>query len=325
MVGVNPKFCSQCGQAVEVGTRFCSNCGRPFVPAGLAVARPTAPTVPEPLPAPTAAAQTATPVHQSYGGGQPASRSGASFWLLLAAAVVVLVGGFWAISSYTNENRPDAAAWPTSVENRFVDSCISTGGNTTYCNCILLNLQNSISLERFVELEQRVLIKGEWPDELIKATSSCLVKSAAGADAAPPVTQPPRPTLSPDQLAGMLDESKRKFIPEFTAQPHRWDIYNDQIMGELLCFVVDFQNVGRADGSPPESEFSLVAPSGAVALQSFRLGADPLASFQQVVPGTKGSFEKCFSSGSERGTFVLRRKDGMFSHDGEWKIAVLSK
>lgn len=135
--GVNEqRFCTSCGNSVA-GMRFCTNCGAPVANAAATPGPPTSP--PPPPPAPPVFAQTAPepldpartqPVYLPTAGQQAApppqpprrrrwSDSTKAMWVLVGAALVLLVGGgALALGSISNRGGHHGVTPPRQVSDQ---------------------------------------------------------------------------------------------------------------------------------------------------------------------------------------------------------------
>jgi hypothetical protein len=67
--------------------------------------------------------------------------------------------------------------FPQTVVDNYMKGCTSGGQATEeYCQCSLEQLEKTLSLEEFVDLEQEFTANGELPKEIEDAVTACVDK-----------------------------------------------------------------------------------------------------------------------------------------------------
>lgn len=300
-------FCSRCGQSAPPDAAFCAACGG-------ALARPAGatPIVPVPQPAalqrPPSSSEGAqnVPVLQRPIPIQRRSSTAVGWSLVTLALIFGLVGAFFYLSRQRSDS-PDASEWPPVVRSNFVNACVSTGGTSSECNCFYGKIQDGVTYDEYLTAESNYLSGASLPPEILKLAIPCAV------------VRPPPITVSAAQVAAAQDQFARGVFAEFQYQATTWRRFND-VLGDTICFAIEFTNVGSVDGSPRTYEFSLVGPTGQVKLAAYPVDVVPF--WAEVVPGAGGSGEVCFLGGDENGPFKLRWRDAIYSGALDWSIDI---
>jgi hypothetical protein len=95
--------------------------------------------------------------------------------VLVTILVVLACGGGNARSTGGGAPVPTASGgqnYPAEVRQDFMDSCTSTGGSGSQCQCLLAKLEAVYPLQEFIELE-RDLPSGSRTNELNPLIQAC--------------------------------------------------------------------------------------------------------------------------------------------------------
>ena len=75
------------------------------------------------------------------------------------------------------EGGADGEGFPQTVVDNYMRGCTSGGQATEeYCECSLDELEKTVSLEEFIELEEAFTASGDLPQELQDAVTACVDK-----------------------------------------------------------------------------------------------------------------------------------------------------
>lgn len=75
------------------------------------------------------------------------------------------------------ENEGGGEGFPQTVVDNYMRGCTSGGQATEeYCQCSLDELEKTVSLEEFIELEEAFTTTGDLPQELQDAVAACVDK-----------------------------------------------------------------------------------------------------------------------------------------------------
>ena len=228
-----------------------------------------------------------------------------------SALVALLVAG----SSCNTEVR----AWPDSVRTNSMEACAATSeGDISYCGCVLDRLEQTLSLEEYIDVEAQMFQEGEMPSVALAGAAEC---EGTFEFAAP--TPEPEQRFDAVDLLPLLDEARRDSTPEFAVDVTAWRTVPDDVFGEALCATVVYTNVGRVDGSILTFGFSLVGPNGDIKLSAFTPGGELLPQAPAIIPGAVNNTEICFNSDGDRGTFTVRYEDISWpERNGTWELVV---
>jgi len=64
--------------------------------------------------------------------------------------------------------------YPPEVIDNFTSSCEGAGNDPAFCGCVIDEIQDTVSYDRFVEIDQELAEGGEVPQELLDAQAACI-------------------------------------------------------------------------------------------------------------------------------------------------------
>jgi hypothetical protein len=107
--------------------------------------------------------------------------------MVLAAAAILALGACGDSGDESNEaankesetveTEGGGEGFPQTVVDNYMRGCTSGGQATEeYCECSLDELEKTVSLEEFIELEETFTASGDLPQELQDAVTACVDK-----------------------------------------------------------------------------------------------------------------------------------------------------
>lgn len=110
--------------------------------------------------------------------------------------LVVLVAGLGAIVGYRVwDDQRDHRDYPSSVRDGFLVGCASTGVDDSRCGCALDEIEEALSLQRYLAVERNYVVTGTYPPSFSALTEApCGVRFAdtpTSSDDSTPATAAP--------------------------------------------------------------------------------------------------------------------------------------